>query len=304
MLARGHKLKVGQVGIVGYVAGTGQPRIALDVGADAVFFDNPDLPHTRSEMALPLKVRDQVIGVLDVQSTQEAAFSAEDMTILQTLADQVTLAIENARLFADSQETLGTLRRAYSELSREAWVNLLRARRGIGYQADRSGVSKLEATTPETWEAEAQCAWQMGQTIQERSDRLVAEPALALPIRVRGEIIGVLDACKPDAAGEWTAEEIQLLETLSDQLGLALDSARLYQDTQRRAAQEQLVGEVTARMRETLEMDTVLRTAVREIGEALGIPEVEVRLARGGVSESLFSSASGNGHGKEEGAAA
>jgi len=87
MLARRHKLKVGEVGIVGHAAGRGEPRIALDVGEDAVFFDNPDLPRTRSEMALPLKVRGQVIGVLDVQSTEEAAFSEDDVAILQTMAD-------------------------------------------------------------------------------------------------------------------------------------------------------------------------------------------------------------------------
>jgi len=98
-LARGHRLKVGEVGIVGYVAGTGEPRVAADVGKDAVFFNNPDLPETRSEMALPLKVRDRVIGVLDVQSTQIAAFTEEDVTTLQTMADQLAVAIANGQLF-------------------------------------------------------------------------------------------------------------------------------------------------------------------------------------------------------------
>ena len=93
MIERKHKLKVGETGIVGYATGTGQPRIALDVGADAVHFKNPLLPETRSEMALPFKVNDQVIGALDVQSTQEAAFDEEDVAILQTMADQLAVAI-------------------------------------------------------------------------------------------------------------------------------------------------------------------------------------------------------------------
>ncbi len=101
MLERGHKLRVGKVGIVGYVAGTGKPRIALDVGKDAIHFVNPDLPDTRSEMGLPLKVREHVIGVLDVQSIQEAAFSEDDVAVLQTLADQLAAAIANARLFQE-----------------------------------------------------------------------------------------------------------------------------------------------------------------------------------------------------------
>ena len=101
MLEKGHKLKVGKVGIVGYVAGTGKPRIALDVGTDAVHFKNPLLPYTRSEMALPLKVGDRIIGVLDVQSTEEAAFDEEDVAVLQTMADQLAVAIERLERTAE-----------------------------------------------------------------------------------------------------------------------------------------------------------------------------------------------------------
>ena len=93
MLERQHKLKVGQVGIVGYVTGQGKPRIALDVGADAVYFDNPDLPDTRSEMAVPLTIGEKVIGALDVQSEKQSAFNDEDIAVLTTMADQVAIAI-------------------------------------------------------------------------------------------------------------------------------------------------------------------------------------------------------------------
>ncbi len=121
MLEQQHKLKVGEVGIVGYVTATGEPRIALDVGQDAVHFDNPLLPNTRSEMALPLKVRGRVIGALDVQSTKEAAFSAEDIATLQTMADQLAIAIENARLYEEERrraEELATLNAITKTVSR------------------------------------------------------------------------------------------------------------------------------------------------------------------------------------------
>src|SRR3990172_8663169 len=98
MLERGHRLAVGKVGLVGYVTGTGKPRIALDVGADAVHFANPDLPHTRSELALPLRVGASVIGALDVQSNEPNAFDDHDLVVLQTMADQLATALENARL--------------------------------------------------------------------------------------------------------------------------------------------------------------------------------------------------------------
>jgi len=101
MLEQHHELKVGEVGIVGHVTGTGEPRIALDVGQDAAHFNNPLLPNTRSEMALPLIVRGRVIGALDVQSTKEAAFSDEDIATLQTIADQLAIAIEHARLYEE-----------------------------------------------------------------------------------------------------------------------------------------------------------------------------------------------------------
>jgi len=104
MLERSHRLKVGKVGIVGYVAATGESRIALDVGKDAIHFVNPDLPDTRSEMGLPLKARERVIGVLDVQSTKESAFSEEDVAVLQLLTDQLATAIANANLFQRVRE--------------------------------------------------------------------------------------------------------------------------------------------------------------------------------------------------------
>jgi GAF domain-containing protein len=278
MLARGHRLKVGEVGIVGYVTGRGEPRVALDVGTDAVFFDNPDLPETRSEMALPLRARGEIIGALDVQSTQPAAFSEDSIAVLQILADQLALAISNARLFQQAQESLKAERRAYGELSRQAWSELLRARPGLGERYDPHGM----LPTTGQWRQDMKLATQKGETIVSQNG---STTALATPIKVRDLVIGVLDAHK--SAGEggsggegergWTAEEITLLETLADQLGVALENARLYQDTQRRAVRERLTGEVTARMRETLDVDTVLQTAVREIGEALGLHDVTIR---------------------------
>ena len=126
MLARGHKLSVGTEGIVGTVAGTGQASIALDVGKDAVFFDNPDLPKTRSEMALPLNACGETLGVLDIQSTEANVFSEEDIPTLQVLADQLAIAVQNARLLRDSQEALMLAHKATGDTSQKGWQSLLR----------------------------------------------------------------------------------------------------------------------------------------------------------------------------------
>jgi GAF domain-containing protein len=273
MLARQHRLKVGEEGIVGYVTSQGESHIALDTGTDAVHFDNPDLPATRSEMALPLRARGEIIGALDVQSTEAQAFSQEDAAVLQTLADQIAMAISNARLFAQAQESLEAERRAYGEMSRRSWREILRSQPNLGFVSNPRGVYALGNGL----QSEMRLALRTGQPTLDENHA----SRLAVPVKVRGQIIGAVSGRKPDGAGEWTSEEIAVVEAMTEQLSLALESARLFQETQRRAARERLVGEITTHMRETLDVDTVLETAVREIGRALNIAEIEVRMESG-----------------------
>ncbi len=269
MLARRHRLRVGMEGIVGYVAATGEPRVALDVGTDAVFFNNPDLPETRSEVALPLRTRGEVIGVLDVQSREPAAFGEDDAAMLQTLADLVAVAVSNARLFQQVQERLEAERRTYRELTREEWRELLKSRSVPGFARDGGGVSVV--TGP--WRVRMAESLRSGGPVVDGDAR-----ALSLPLRVRGNVVGVVDARKPEGATGWSEREIALMEMLVEQVAVALESARLYEDSQRRAARERLLDELTIRMRETLDMEAVLRTAVQEVRRALDLPEVVVRL--------------------------
>lgn len=263
MLAREHKLKVGEVGIVGYVAEAGEPRIALDVGRDATFFDNPDLPDTRSEMALPLKSQEGVIGVLDVQSMEPEAFTGEDVAVLQTLADQITVAISNAQLFRRVQESLETERRLSGELSVQAWRALLQAGLGLEVRRNRQGLYLRR-------EGKAEEKEKMG------------EGGLAsLPIKVRGQTIGVLDARRPVGGAPWTEEDRGWLEMFTEQLGAALESARLFQDTQRRATREQVTREITDKMRRATDMESLLRITAEQLNSALGAAQTYVRLDAG-----------------------
>jgi GAF domain-containing protein len=292
MLARGHQLRVGQEGIVGYVAGQGEPRIALDVGVDAVFFDNPDLPETRSEVALPLEARGETVGALDVQSREPGAFADEDVEVLQTLADQVAIAIDNARLFQQAQEALEAERRAYGELSRQAWERLLSADREWEARYDPHGVMSGEQERRDALEQAVRlgqpiCGDELGDVAhpREASDGAGSMETLVVPIKVRGHVIGVLDARKSGQAGAdaepWMPDEIALMESLGQQLGVALESARLYQDVQRRAVRERIVSKVAARMRQSLDMTTVLKAGAEGIRDALGLPGVTVRLMDG-----------------------
>ncbi len=210
MLARGHRLAVGKVGIVGTVAGTGKPRIALDVGADAVFFSNPDLPYTRSEMALPLKVGERVIGVLDVQSVEPSAFTNEDVAVLQTMADQIALAIENARLLSEVQDRLREVEALSREYARREWGRMVSERPGWGYVYDGVEVKPKERA----------------------SDSPEVVSALTIPMQLAsGETIGRVALAPPDRP--FTDEEVALAQTVAEQAALALESARLFRETQR-----------------------------------------------------------------------
>ncbi|HEY75715.1 MAG TPA: GAF domain-containing protein, partial [Thermoflexia bacterium] len=256
MLERGHRLKVGEVGIVGYVAGTGEPRIALDVGRDAVFFDNPDLPLTRSEMALPLRVRGRVIGVLDVQSEEPAAFSEEDIAVLQVMADQIALAIENARLLEESQRALEELRLAYGERARGAWEEL-QTPAALVY--DRIEVAPAEPTTDPLVEK----ALEEGEVVAD-VDPEEGRSAVVAPLRLRDQVIGAIAVEETDEARSWTREEIELIEAVSEQVALALESARLYAEAQARAAEQEALARIAAMASTTLDLDELLTRIVEE----------------------------------------
>jgi GAF domain-containing protein/HAMP domain-containing protein len=267
MLARGHRLKIGEKGIVGYVTGNKEPRIALDVGQDAVYFDNPDLPETRSEMALPLIAGGQILGALDVQSRMEEAFSEEDIAVLQIVADQVAVAIENARLFTENQTALEAARRAYGEMSREAWDNILRSNPDLGYICTLQDM--LYPASAE-WKPELIQASQTGETVAAETN------TLAIPIKIRDQVTGVIRLRKPEGEKKWTDDEIELMETLTEQLSVALESARLYQDTQRRAERERLASQITANIRTSNDPQTILQTAVKELRQALQANKAQV----------------------------
>jgi GAF domain-containing protein len=266
MLARNHRLKVGEVGIVGYAVARREARIALDVAQDQVHYKNPDLPETRSELALPLMVGGQVLGALDVQSTQPLAFSTDVIATLQILADQVAIAIENARLFTENQAALEAARRAYGQISREAWDRLLRARTEFGYMANRQ-----DALFPSTqsWTPEMEEANRTGEVVQG------GDGSVAIPIKDRDVVLGVIRLRKPEEL-PWSPEEVELADTLSRQLFLALEAARLYQETQARAERERLAGEITTRMRSSNDPQTILQTAVRELRSALKVQRAQI----------------------------
>jgi PAS domain S-box-containing protein len=106
MIHNNYRLPLIETSMIGWSITNVKPRISLDVGQDSVRFDNPLLPETRSEMALPLVSRRHCFGALTVQSAQAAAFSEDDIVILQAMAEQLATAIENARLYEMAQHEI------------------------------------------------------------------------------------------------------------------------------------------------------------------------------------------------------
>jgi GAF domain-containing protein/HAMP domain-containing protein len=279
MQERGHRLQVGGESVVGYVSSRGRHRIVSSVGDDAPSFDNPDLPAARSEIALPLRARGEIIGVLDVQSLEPRAFDPEDVAVLQTLADQLAMAISNARLFQQAQAALEAERRSYGEFSRRAWAEALRRELSWGYYCDANGVRPLadEGVRPLAGISDDALIDDggIGPVSEDGEDM----PTFSIPISARGQEIGTMRVRKSDGAGEWTAEEITLLETVVDQLGVALEGAQLYQETRQRAAREQIRREATDSIRRAVDMDGLMRSTLENMIAALGVSGAFVRLS-------------------------
>ena len=271
MLARNHKLQVGKEGIVGQVTGTGQTRIALDVGEDARHFDNPELPSTRSEMALPLFYGGRLFGALDVQSTEANAFSEDDISALRVLADQVSMAINNALLFEQLQASIESERRAYGEISRTAWGDIIKGEKDWGYRFFNGEINKVFGPLPKDM-IEASIN---GKVVFDTEGN---QPTLSIPIIISDQVTGVVRVKKEHEQETWTNDEVNLLETLTERLSQALESARLFQTIQKQATQEQLMSEISSQVRQSLDLEAVLKTAAKELGEAFDAKEVVIRM--------------------------
>lgn len=266
MLARQHQLKVGGTGIVGYVSQSGRPRIALDTGADAVFFNNPDLPETRSEMALPLKVGSKVIGVLDIQSTQPGAFDDDDAAILGTLANQIAIIIQNS-LISRGVNSLG---RSFNQNT--TW-NREEKSKGYSYLPDGSIAAVSENKNPVIEKSIT-----TGQTVVLDKPASGSQSSLAVPVKIRDTIIGVIHIESAQGNRKWSEDEVALAQAVSERAALALENARLFEETERSAERERVISLVTSRIGEANRFDRILHTTIQELGRTLGASRTFIQL--------------------------
>jgi GAF domain-containing protein len=223
-------------------------------------------------MALALKVENQVIGVLDVQSDQPQAFGENDIAIMQILADQLATAIARTRLLEQVEQNLRDLEQAYGRFTREGWKTLSESGllNKIGYRFDNIRIQPI-AEVPTLGEE----AMANGTLVSRRDEHASDKNFVAIPIKLRGQTIGVVSANLKDG---YTQNTIATLELAIERLALSLESARLYEEARLRADREQRIAQIASNIGSATEFDSILRTTVEEVGRILGDTEVSIQI--------------------------
>lgn len=281
MLEQSYRVNLEEEGPVSYVISSGYHRIFLGAGDEAGGFGNPLLPGARSEIVLPLRVGRRIIGALEIYSPQETAFNADDATVFQSVADQLAVAIENTRLLEEMQQTLRELELASGQYTQESWrMSVERGRRGIGYRYRRLGIERVSDLSPE-----ARNAWLNGAPVVASEQPEAAGGgqedggAVAVPIKLRDQVVGVLDLNFENQSV--SPETLTLVEEIAGRLALALENARLLDETRQRAQRDRLIADITSQVRASMDIERILKTAVQGIGAALGTDRAFIQLETG-----------------------
>ncbi len=268
MLREAHRLAVGGNSMIGWTTFHRQPRIALEIDEQAgpqrvARFNNPHLPLTRSELALPILTggssAERCLGAITIQSDQENAFDQDDITVLQAIADSLATALENARLYQQSQANLEEIRNLHRQYLSRMWSEVRHLPEDMRYTYEAPQAARSEANG--------------GRIIE-------------VPLILRGQTIGslTLEAATPGNNPEQqpgqplSFEEMALLEAVATETAIALENARLMEETQRQAQRERSLADILARVRASSDIQAVLQTSILELGRALRASEGYIEL--------------------------
>ena len=291
MLQRGHRLRVGQVGFVGHVAMSGVLRVSGEVSSDQDYVPNPLLPDTKSEVAIPLKVETKMLGLLDIQSTIPNDFDEDVLNALEIIATQIAISIQSALLLDDMNRAITNLEQAYSLLTQDSW-------KGIQHKvslADMGGEKPLDTSKPNNQRPlgyryrnlsiepifnQAGTVHAVHSSVAEdhplsRSDKKEGTK-LVMPIRIRGQEIGWIEAEFDQV--EQASNAATTFEDIANRMALLLENARLIQEAKRLASREQRINLISSQVRNSIDLDTILRNTVREFGKAFGAKQTFVQL--------------------------
>ena len=299
LLSLQHSLEVGSKSVIGQVTATGQYVVARARSLETVHRPNEYLPDTRVEAAFPLIIGEKVIGALDLQSKDDVAFTEAEQPIFQTLADHIAIAIDNARLFEQTekrleenealaqqaQQTLQDVEELNRRLTGRAWSDFLSGTESLGLNVD---FEQDTVSTDRTWTPELEAAIRENALIERDAD---GHHVLVVPVQVRGQVIGAMEF-ELNTDGTLTIEDRELIQEVSQRFGLAAENARLFTESQRIAQREALINEVGARLQATSTVENTLTTAAQSLREMLNAGRVSIRLGEPPP-------VNGNGHKKD-----
>ena len=285
LLARGHRLAVGSVSVIGQVIEQQQNIIARDTATSQVHQRNEFLPDTRAELAIPLRVADEIIGALDVQSRYRNAFTEDEVKVLQTMADQIAVAIENARLYQEAVRRLEDIERANRIATLATWQEYIYGQRQRGLTSEAGLETKTDMSELR------RNALSQGKIMT--GTRTVNNTIpVAVPIQLGGQTLGVVEWELP--ADDLNVNKLQLAQELANRLAVSLDNARLFEESQRATERERIVNAIAAKLTPQTEISEILQTAVREVGQALRAPQVSIRLHQG--TDTPITNGNGSNH--------
>ncbi len=283
LIAHGFAMELGRDNSFNWVVERNRPY-HISNSTDAAFVPDGNFPQTKSRIILPLIVRSVVIGLLDIHSEQSGAFDKDSAEILQSLAGLIAISMDSTRLLNDTQGAASQLEALASQQSLEVWKKFTETR-SPAYQYTPAGVRPLSS---------------------EPRDQSAEE--MRIPLTLRGQTIGTIALRRKNSSKEWTKRERILVEKIAIQAALALDNSRLVNDAQESALRDQMIAQVSGHIRETLDMDSILKTAAVELRKAFGLLEAEVRLdppsapqenvPASPVEKTRQKSAGPNGHGE------
>lgn len=280
LLENKYQIRLGEPSIVGTVVTTGYPRIVQDIEPDDVYFKNPLLTEARSEMAIPIRVGNETIGAIDIQSLQENAFDDEDVHIMQILADQLAGVIENIRL-VERLESANKEMMAFYESQGKQTAQVWAEDKVVAYEYDRFRVQPIDDQIP----ADVRTQLAAGQIValdkyQAQNMRGKPQAVLLVPIVLRGQTLGVIGMESNDPDHRWSNEEIATVENIAAQTAIALENARLLEEAQQRAVQEKAISDITAKISSSVKIESVLRITAQELSRILDDAEVLIQLEK------------------------
>jgi GAF domain-containing protein/HAMP domain-containing protein len=240
-----HRLELAGRSMVGTAIRERSARIAQIASEEKQRYENPLLPYTRSEIAIPLIVGDRVLGALNVQSTRESDFGPQIIETMQNMAGQVAIALENARLYQEAQQNIREMSTIQQQYLQEGWT---------GFAAQK----------------EEELEYQVGDDVDENSKNV------DVPISLRDQILGQIQFQSDE---DWTPEQESLATAVATQAAIALENARLVSQSRQIAAYERMLAEINSRIWASTTIDAVLQTAVKELGRRLSASQAVIELS-------------------------